>query len=182
MTKDNFYVITGGPGGGKTTLLEGLASKGYKYIPETARQIIKDRILMGLPPRPDPISFANEIFYKDWSNFKMNSDGTSHLFFDRSFMDSACQLFDSDQDSYKKIRGTYLYNRYNNKVFITPPWQEIYRPDTERDQTFEESILVYERLNQWYKEHGYNVIVLPKDTIENRVKFVLDRLSNQSRQ
>ena len=93
-------------------------------------------------------------------------------------MDSACMLFESGKDSYDKIRDSHLTNRYNNKVFITPPWKEIYRNDTERDQSFDESIEVYERLEKWYKEHNYNVIVLPTDTIENRTNFILREISS----
>lgn len=178
MTKHNFYVITGGPGGGKTSLLESLSSKGYKYIPETARQIIKERLSNGLPPRPDPKIFAEEIFNKDWTNFISNSSVTSILFFDRSFMDSACQLFDSDAVGYNKIKDSYLQNRFNTKVFITSPWREIYRNDSERDQSFEESIVVHDRLEKWYREHDYNIIVLPKDTIENRAEFILKHVTN----
>ena len=73
MTKHNFYIITGGPGGGKTSLLESLASKGYNCIPETARQIIKERLSKGLTPRPDAKTFAREIFDQDWKNFISNS-------------------------------------------------------------------------------------------------------------
>lgn len=178
MTKDNFYVITGGPGAGKTSLLESLASKGYHYIPETARQIIKERLAKGLTPRPDPRTFAQAIFDQDWKNFISNSDLSSLLFFDRSFIDSACMLFDSDAHSYERIRDIHLTNRYNEKVFITPPWKEIYRNDDERDQTFEQSIEVYERLENWYREHGYDLIVLPKYTIENRVKFILTQVAH----
>jgi len=177
MTKHNFYVITGGPGGGKTSLMECLASKGYSYIPETAREIIRERLLQGLSPRPDPRSFAEQVFTKDWTNFISNSD-SSILFFDRSFMDSACQLFDCDPVAYRKIKNTHQNNRYNNIVFITPPWTEIYRNDTERDQSFEEAIRVYERLEKWYREHGYDIVVVPKDTIENRVTFILGRVIN----
>jgi len=178
MTKNNFYVITGGPGSGKTSLLESLASKGYNYIPETARQIIRERLSKGLTPRPDAKTFAREIFDQDWKNFISNSDLSSLLFFDRSFMDSACMLFDSDMNNYDKIRNSYLASRYNNKVFITPPWQEIYRNDAERDQSFEQSVEVYRRLENWYREYDYDIIVLPKDTIENRVKFILGQVAN----
>jgi predicted ATPase len=173
MTKDNFYVITGGPGGGKTTLLEALALKGYNYIPETARQIIKQRLSKGLTPRPDPKAFAREIFEQDWTNFISNSNLSSLLFFDRSFIDSACMLFDAHVKSYEQIANTYMANRFNNKVFVTPPWNEIYQNDTERDQSFEQSIQVYQRLATWYRDHGYDIIVLPKDTIETRVNFIL---------
>ena len=178
MTKHNFYIITGGPGGGKTSLLENLATHGYNFVPETARQIIKQRLAKGLAPRPDPGTFAQQIFVQDWKNFVSNSDLSSLLFFDRSFMDSACMLLDSDSKSYDNIRNTHLTNRYNNKVFITPPWKQIYRTDDERDQSFEQSIEVYQRLAKWYKEHDYDVIVLPKDTIENRTKFILTQLTD----
>jgi len=178
MTKHNFYIITGGPGGRKTSLLENLATHGYNFVPETARQIIKQRLAKGLAPRPDPGTFAQQIFDQDWKNFVSNSDLSSLLFFDRSFMDSACMLLDSDSKSYDNIRNTHLTNRYNNKVFITPPWKQIYRTDDERDQSFEQSIEVYQRLAKWYKEHDYDVIVLPKDTIENRTKFILKQLTD----
>lgn len=178
MTKNNFYVITGGPGGGKTSLLQSLASKGYNYVPETARQIIKARLGKGLTPRPDAKTFAQEIFNQDWNNFFSNSELSSLLFFDRSFMDSAYMLFDADQDSYGKIRDTHLSNRYNNKVFITPPWKEIYHSDDERDQSFEQSIEIYGRLENWYRKHDYDIVVLPKDTVENRANFVLAQVTN----
>ena len=176
MIKNNFYVITGGPGAGKTSLMEHLASTGYDYIPETARQIIKDRISKGLTPRPDPRTFAQQIFDQDWQNFMSNSNLSSLLFFDRSFIDSACMLFDADIDSYDKIKNTLQSHKYSSKVFITPPWREIYRNDEERDQSFEQSIQVYERLDKWYREHGYDMIILPKDTIENRARLVLNEV------
>jgi predicted ATPase len=89
-------------------------------------------------------------------------------------MDSACMLFESDKGSFDKIRNSHLTNRYNNTVFITPPWKEIYRNDDERDQSFEQSIEVHKRLDKWYREHDYNLVMLPKDTIENRVNFILN--------
>ncbi len=176
LIKQNFYILTGGPGGGKTSLLENLFLKGYNYVPETARQIIKDRLSKGLSPRPAPKDFAKEIFKKDWENYISNNH-PSILFFDRSFLDSACMLFDSDKNAYYEIKKTHLENRYNNKVFIAPPWKEIYRTDTERDQSFEESIKVYNRIDEWYRQHGYDIIVLPKDSIENRAKFILSQVN-----
>ena len=88
-------------------------------------------------------------------------------------------LFDSDPDSYDKISSSLRSHRYNNKVFITPPWKEIFRNDAERDQSFEQSIEVYERLDKWYREHGYDIVALPRDTIENRVKFILSKIAGQ---
>ena len=36
------YVITGGPGIGKTTVIEILSSRGYEIVPEAARIIIEE--------------------------------------------------------------------------------------------------------------------------------------------
>ncbi|PWT71306.1 MAG: hypothetical protein C5B59_18350 [Bacteroidetes bacterium] len=180
LTKHNFYIITGGPGAGKTTILENLASKGYRHIPETARQIIKDRLSKGLSPRPDPLTFASEIFRKDFSNYDLNIDYTAILFFDRSYLDSAWQIFNSDKDQYHQLRDTHFKHRYNKKVFITPPWKEIYQTDSERDQSFEDSIKVYQGLHQWYEKHSYELLVIPKDSIENRVGFILSQIFTAS--
>jgi predicted ATPase len=177
MTKQNFYVISGGPGGGKTSLLNFLASKGYAYVPETAREIIRQRLSKGLPPRPDPAAFAQELFSRDFENYISNSEKTSLLFFDRSFIDSAGLLQNADANAHEKIKSTHLTNRYNQKVFITPPWEEIYHNDSERDQTFEESIEVYDMVCKWYAVNHYELIILPKDTIEKRAGFILDQIS-----
>jgi predicted ATPase len=178
LTKGNFYIITGGPGAGKTKLLDNLELLGYNYIRDTARQIIKERISKGLSPRPDPMDFAQEMFDRDWANYITNAEQSSLLFFDRSFMDSACLLYDFHLAGYEKIRDTHLKNRYNNRVFIAPPWREIYRTDSERDQTFQESVAVYERIDKWYREHGYEVVILPKDSVENRTKFIVDQITH----
>ncbi|HMQ69988.1 MAG TPA: AAA family ATPase [Ignavibacteria bacterium] len=178
MTKQNFYVLTGGPGGGKTSLLENLAGKGYSYVPDEARRIIRERISRGLPPRPEPEEFAMEIFRRDRKNFNKNIDVTTPLFFDRSFIDSAGMLSECDINIYNRIRHFHITNRFNQKVFITPPWEEIYRTDSERDQTFTESVRVYEKIMQLYIKSGYEMIELPKNTIEVRAQFILEHISN----
>ena len=177
MTKNNFFIITGGPGGGKTSLLESLAGKGFVVVPETARQIIKDRLRKGMPPRPAPHEFAQQIFETDLSNYNSNIKETQIRFFDRSFMDSALMLFQDDQDYYGTIKEHLTTERYNRNVFITPPWKEIYRNDDERDQTFEDAVRIYEQLYQWYDNNGYQLIVLPEEPVETRVKFVLEKVS-----
>jgi predicted ATPase len=179
MIKNNFFIITGGPGGGKSSLLEKLSGQGYKHIAETGRQIIKERLHQGLSPRPEPIEFARQMFDKDMENFKINMAYTPLLFFDRSFLDSALLLSMADQNYFNGIREEMETHRCNRKVFITPPWKEIYRNDTERDQTYEEAIAVYNRLYAWYERNGYDLTIIPEDSIESRVNFVLSEVHKQ---
>jgi predicted ATPase len=47
ITEDRFFVITGGPGSGKTTLIEALASRGLARSTEAGRAIIRDQASVG---------------------------------------------------------------------------------------------------------------------------------------
>src|SRR6476646_4988836 len=57
---DRYFVITGGPGSGKTALIEALRSRGYACSNEAGRVIIQDQVAIdgrALPWR-DPLLFA----------------------------------------------------------------------------------------------------------------------------
>jgi predicted ATPase len=122
--------VTGGPGAGKTSLLEGLELRGYAIVAEVTREIIADRKARRLSPRPSPIEFANAI----------------------------------------------VQYPYHSTAFILPPWREIYRTDSERDQSYEEAVHVYESLREWYVQCGYKRIDVPQGTVDERCAFVLRTL------
>jgi predicted ATPase len=43
----NFFVISGGPGAGKTSVLAELEKLGFRYVPEAARQLIQEQTQTG---------------------------------------------------------------------------------------------------------------------------------------
>jgi predicted ATPase len=176
MIKNNFIVISGGPGGGKTSLLESLSKNGYNYIRESGRTIIRERLRKGLSPRPAPEEFARQMFQMDYENFINHTDIPDILFFDRSFLDSAFLVHQSDKIFFDKIRHSLITSRFYTKVFMTPPWQEIYTVDSERDQTFDESVEIYEKLSHWYLTNGYDLVTVPRLPVEMRVKMILDEI------
>jgi predicted ATPase len=179
--KNNFIAITGGPGAGKSTLLDALADRNYKCVRETGRFIIKRRLDHNLPPRPAAKEFAIQMFELDHANYIENISVSEYLFFDRTFLDSAALLHQADKGHFDRIKSIVRNHRFYNRVFIAPPWKEIYRKDNERDQSFEESVATYEKLFTWYQVNGYQLLVIPKVSVTERVHFILDELGIQDK-
>jgi predicted ATPase len=179
MTKENLFVITGGPGAGKTTLLNALKANGYSCVDEMARTLIKEGLQRGLTPRPKQKEFAGLLFEKDLDNYNNCAADNKIYFFDRSFLDSAAMLDDSASNKSGQVISIVNSLRFNNKVFIAPPWEEIFQNDNERDQTYQESIAVYERLYKWYKRNNYDLIILPKVSVLERVEFIITHLNSR---
>lgn len=48
--RPDFHIITGGPGSGKTTLIDALAALGFQHMPEAGRAIIRDQVEIGGVP------------------------------------------------------------------------------------------------------------------------------------
>jgi predicted ATPase len=47
VENENLFVISGGPGAGKMTVLQELAKLGLRYAPEVAREIIREQVRPG---------------------------------------------------------------------------------------------------------------------------------------
>ena len=87
--KPNFFVITGGPGVGKTTLLEVLAKQGFPYVPEVARKIIREQVSQNgdaLPWANIP-AYTHLMLSRSVESFEQHQKQESVLFFDRGIPD-----------------------------------------------------------------------------------------------
>ena len=73
------------------------------------------------------------------------------------------------------LRAAELH-RYNPRVFIAPPWPEIFRNDQERRQDFDEAVRTYEAMRRVYQRLGYDLVELPRKLLEARVRFVLNEV------
>lgn len=95
------------------------------------------------------------------------------IFFDRGLIDAASALRHINGDAFiETLRDAHRYNRL---VFLTPPWPEIYRGDSERKHDFDAAVEEYKRLLRDYDALGYDIVVLPKTRIEERADFILTR-------
>lgn len=179
--KSSFYVFTGGPGSGKTTTLLALQKHGYDHVPEVARKIIREQ----MDRNGDALPWKNRQKYRDlmldrsvdsYLLARQHHD-KKMLFFDRGIPDTLAYSILEDIPVSEKLETDVNTYRYHSKVFIFPPWEEIYRTDGERKQDFEEALKTYEVMTETYARLNYEPVVLPKTNVEERVKFILKHLN-----
>jgi predicted ATPase len=175
---DQLFIITGGPGSGKTTLIEAFAARGFTTTIEAGRAIIKEQITIGSNALPwtDPLAFAELMLAWDIRSYEMIKEEDCPVIFDRGIPDVASYLKLMNVPVPDPIQKAATDFRYNRTVFIAPPWPEIFAQDTERKQTFEEAIATYEMLAETYKALDYELVTLPLTTVEERVEFLLQQI------
>jgi predicted ATPase len=171
-------VITGGPGAGKTTLLLALQARGYSIVGDSPRTIIQDRLRRGLSPRPSTPEFVHETLRMDIANFVQHTATPGHVFFDRSVLDALCGLDHLTPLNECELSTWLAMYQYFPKVFLLPPWKEIYTNDAERDHTFEHAEWVNSITQAWYHRlDRYQLIEVPKVSVAERCTFVLQALA-----
>ena len=177
-TADRFFVLTGGPGSGKSSLIDALERLGYPRSVEAGRGIIQDQVNIGglALPWADRALFAELMLSWEMRNYHLAQEHTGTVFFDRCVLDVAGYLRLSELPVPQHVLKAAAEFRYNRRVFVAPPWKDIFHADQERKQDFAEAIRTYEALTATYKEFGYELVELPRVSVENRVQFVLSRV------
>jgi predicted ATPase len=169
-------VLTGGPGAGKTTLLAELARRGFATAPESARAVIAERRAQGLPPRPAPLEFAQEILRRDALAYAAHAATSGWVFFDRCAIEAVGMLHEAAALSPQALAERLAPCRFWPTVFVLPPWKAIYTRDAERDHSFEHAVVVHERIVAWYGQCGHAVHEVPRLPVAQRTDHVLKTL------
>jgi predicted ATPase len=172
---DRLFVMTGGPGSGKSTLIEALVGRGICVMPETGRAIIRDQVAIGGEALPwsDRRAFAELMLSSEMRSYRAALELNVPVVFDRGVPDVAGYLRLSGIPIPPHVDRTAQMFRYHRRVFVAPPWQEIFAHDTERKQTFEEAQATCEAMIETYSALGYELILLPLDPVEERVRLVM---------
>ncbi len=100
----------------------------------------------------------------------------SHVFFDRSIVDAVSGLEQMKVSVPPHLMKALQTFRYNKKVFITPPWPEIFRNDSERIHSYDHAVAEYTALLTSYQRIGHELFFVPKVSVPQRVDFILHEL------
>ena len=171
---DRFYSITGGPGSGKSTLIAALSGAGFQTMPEAGRAIIRDQVAIGGNALPwgDRSAFAELMLSWEMRSWREAQALSGPVIFDRGVPDTAGYLSLCGLPVPRHFLKAAQDFRYNRRVFIAPPWAEIFIQDAERKQTFAEAEATYCAVVETYVGLGYELVELPLVPVDERVCFV----------
>ena len=168
--------ISGAPGTGKTSIVEELTKGGHICHPEISREIIAQQLKIGgnITPWQDLNSFSKLVISSRLDQYKAARESIE--FFDRSIIDSLAYLLKDQLSISKEWDDLAKNNRYYSKVFVTPPWESIYISDSERLEDFETATSIHLNMVKAYEMYDYQVIIVPKISVKERVQFILKHI------
>ena len=177
--EDRFIIVTGGPGSGKTTLIEALGRRGLQRMPEAGRAIIREQVAIGGKALPwaDRAAFAELMLGWELRSYREAQALQGPVIFDRGVPDVLGYLRLCGLDVPAHAETAARLYRYNTKVLIAPPWPAIFTQDTERKQSLAEAEATYRALAETYEALGYELVPLPLVPVEQRVDFVMQLIA-----
>ena len=171
------YVITGGPGFGKTTALNLLAEKGFQVGSEAARELLNKNFteVLTTERRKFPSDFERNVA-NERINFLQSIAQNTMAFADRGLPDQIAYSWYKRKEPSAFIEQAASMHKYAPFVFVTPPWKDIFIRDEIRKETFSEATEIHGLILESYLKLGYKIVDLPLVNPELRIKFILEFL------
>jgi predicted ATPase len=169
---ERFVVVSGCSGGGKSTLLAELGRRGHAVVEEPGRRIVKQELQEGGSALPwiDAAAFARRAMAMALEDRASAAVSDGWVFFDRGLVDAAAAL--QHLTGEPALAALHWEHRYHRRVFLAPPWPEIYATDPERRHGIEAAEAEYSRLLEAYPALGYDLSILPKADVSERADFI----------
>jgi predicted ATPase len=172
-------VITGGPGTGKSSIINDLIKRGFTCLEEISRDIILEAQKQGIDQLflTNPLLFSERLLEGRKQQYVDALNETANLvFFDRGVPDIVAYM-DFKNETYPEYFIDACKDCVYDYVFILKPWQDIYTSDNERYEDFGQAMQIHEHLLNTYQKYDYKLLDVPFDTVENRTNFILKALN-----
>jgi len=172
---DHMFVVTGGPGSGKSSLIDALTRRGFRAMPEAGRAIIQDQVRIGGPALPwaDRGLFAELMLGWELRSYHEAARLPGPVLMDRGIPDVIGYLTLCGLPVPAHAEAAARLYPYNKRVFLAPYWEAIFTQDTERKQDHREAAETGRIMGETYARLGYQIVELPLAGIEARADFVM---------
>ena len=174
-----WYVLTGAPSSGKSTLLGEIARAGYMTQIEAARHVIereiaKGRDLLELRQR-DAAAFQHEVLQLklEW---EAELPRDQIVFFDRGIPDSVAYYRHEGIPEDEFLSKAIARAHYRRVFVLDLISRENFILDGARSETWEGAQELDRLLEAAYRELGYDVMRVPALPLSERADFILNNL------
>lgn len=177
LNQTNWYVITGAPCSGKTSVINGLARRGYKVLPEAARAYIDSQLALGLTLeeiKADILPFERHILL-DKARIEERLDERRLVFLDRAVPDSIAYFQFEGLDCREPL--AYSRRRRYQKIFLFEQLE--FKKDAVRSEDRTIAWRIETLLEKCYLDLGYPIIRVPVLPVDQRIAFVLGQVDTQ---
>lgn len=176
MPTNRRFVVTGGPGAGKSTLIAALGDAGHRTFAEAGRAILRQQEAIGGPAHAgrDPAAYAEAMLQWDMRSFAEAAGHDGPVFYDRGVPDTIGYLRLIGRPVPAHLERAAQLFRYADPVFVAPPWRDIYVSDAERTHGFDLAVATHDHVRRVYAGLGYAIVDLPLADIPTRLGFVGD--------
>lgn len=179
MKNYNLFVISGGPGTGKTSTINELSKK-FLVLPEAAREVAeKDLRFNGKSVREINHAYFQKAIFEFQKNQLNNIKDRKNeiIFSDRWFGDTlAYYIFHNLK--IPKDEFDYAKNHKGRGIFILD-LLNFYEKDKLRQENNEEQKRIHNLIIGMYQKLGYRPIIVQFMGISERVEFILSKINSQ---
>lgn len=172
-------IFTGPPGSGKSSVFNHF-EKDYFY--STSPEVAREWIDWFKKHEPYNLPWNNREYFqsliethqiKAW--IKNGDSKKVPLIFDRGLPDEVGYRKFLGMECPQRLLDNCQKYRYD-KVFYFPFWEEIYTQDETRIETVEQAEEIDMLLREGYAACGYELIEVPKESITERIVFIINNL------